>query len=93
MAANPITEPGLDLSWLNLYEDASSATAGKRGLTLKEINAGRYGDAARGGGDMTYRMRGAVPRPRAQRSGPHYTSQPGVWLEKRLMLCDEETQR
>ena len=63
MAANPLTESGLDLSWLNLYDDAASATPGKKGLTLKEINSGRYGDLARGAGDMTYRMRGAGPAP------------------------------
>ena len=93
MAANPITESGLDLSWLNLYDDAASATPGKKGLTLKEINLGRYGDAARGGGDMTYRMRGAVPCPGAQRFGPNYMSKSDVWSENCIMLYEEATQR
>ena len=63
MAANPTIDSGLDLSWLNLYDEPTSASPGKKGLTLKEINVGRYADALRAGGDMTYRMRGAIPRP------------------------------
>jgi len=93
MAANPITESGLDLSWLNLYDDAATATPGKKGLTLKEINSGRYGDAARGGGDMTYRMRGAVARPGAQRFGTNYQSKSDVWSENCVMLYEEAAQR
>lgn len=93
MAANPVTESGLDLSWLNLYDDATSATPGKKGLTLKEINLGRYSDTARGGGDMTYRLRGAVPRPGAQRFGPNYMSKSDVWSENCVMLYEEATQR
>jgi hypothetical protein len=93
MAANPVTESGLDLSWLNLYDDAASATPGKKGMTLKEINLGRYGDAARGAGDMTYRMRGAVPRPGAQRFGANYQSKSDVWAENCVMLYEEATQR
>jgi hypothetical protein len=93
MAANPATESGLDLSWLNLYDDAASAVPGKKGLTLKEINLGRYADAARGGGDMTYRLRGAVARPGAQRFGPNYMSKSDVWSENCIMLYEEATQR
>ena len=93
MAANPLTESGLDLSWLNLYEDGATATPGKKGLTLKEINQGRYGDASRGLGDMTYRMRGAVARPGAQRFGPTYMSKSDVWSENCVMLYEEATQR
>jgi hypothetical protein len=58
MAAIPSTDSGLDLSWLNPYDEPTSASSGKKGLTLKEVNLGRYADAARGAGDMTYRMRG-----------------------------------
>ncbi|WBL36375.1 hypothetical protein O0235_02040 [Tepidiforma flava] len=93
MAANPATESSLDLSWLDLYEDAASAEPGKKGLTLKEINLGRYADSARGAGDMTYRMRGAIPRPGAQRFGPNYQSKADVWAENCLMLYEEATQR
>jgi hypothetical protein len=94
MAAAPALETtGLDLSWLNLYEDAASATPGKKGLTLKEINAGRYGPEGRGDGDMTYRMRGAVPRPGAQRFGPNYMSKADVWSENCIMLYEEAVQR
>ena len=91
MAANPITESGLDLSWLNLYHDAASAAPGKKGLTLNEINQGRYGDAARGAGDMTYRMRGALARPGAQRFGPTYMSTSDVWFESCIMLYEGAT--
>jgi hypothetical protein len=94
MAANPsMTESGLDLSWLNLYDDAASATPGKKGLTLGEINKGRYADAERGAGDMTYRLRGAIARPGAQRFGPNYQSKADVWAENCLMLYEEAVQR
>ena len=84
MAANPATESSLDLSWLNLYEDATSAEPGKKGLTLKEINLGRYADTARGAGDMTYRMRGAVPRP-----GAH----PSATLDDLITLASQASTR
>ncbi len=93
MVANPLTESSLDLSWLNLYDDATSATPGKKGLTLKEITLGRYGDAGRLGGDMTYRLRGAIPRPGAQRFGTNYMSKSDVWSENCVMLYEEATQR
>ncbi|MGE5594777.1 MAG: hypothetical protein ACM3S1_01930 [Hyphomicrobiales bacterium] len=93
MAANPTTESGLDLSWLNLYDEPASATPGKKGMTLKEINLGRYGDAARKGGDMTPRLRGEIPRPGAQRFGPNYQSKADVWSENCMMLYEEAAQR
>ncbi len=93
MAVSPSTAPQLDLSWLDLYEDATAATPGRKGLTLKEINLGRYADAARGAGDMTYRMRGARPRLNAQRFGPNYQSKADVWSENCVMLYEEATQR
>lgn len=93
MAANPATQPGLDLSWLDLYDEPTSATPGKKGMTLKEISLGRYAESARGGGDMTTRMRGAIPRPGAQRFGPNYQSKADVWSENCLMLYEEAAQR
>lgn len=94
MAAAPVlTEPTLDLSWLDLYEDPTNATPGKKGLTLKEINLGRYADSARGGGDMTYRLRGATPRPGAHRFGANYQSKAEVWSDNCLMLYEEAVQR
>ena len=93
MAANPITESGLDLSWLNLYDEPTSAVPGKKGLTLKEINLGKYADERRGGGDMTYRARGAIARPGAQRFGPNYQNKSDVWSENCIMLYEEATQR
>ena len=93
MAANPITESGLDLSWLNLYDEPTSAAPGKKGLTLKEINLGKYADDRRGLGDMTYRTRGAIPRPGAQRFGPNYQKKADVWSENCVMLYEEATQR
>lgn len=93
MAANPTGQPGLDLSWLDLYDDATSATPSKRGLTLKDINLGRHGEQGRGAGDMTYRLRGAVPRPGAQRFGANYQSKADVWAENCLLLYEEAAQR
>ncbi|MCK9519794.1 MAG: hypothetical protein M0R74_12340 [Dehalococcoidia bacterium] len=93
MAANPTTESGLDLSWLNLYDEPASATPGKKGMTLKEINLGQYGEVARKGGDMTTRLRGVHPRPDAQRFGPNYQSKADVWSENCVMLYEEAVQR
>jgi hypothetical protein len=93
MAAALQSESGLDLSWLNLYDEPARATPGKKGLTLKEVNFGRYGDAGRGGGDMTYRMRGATPRAGAQRFGTNYQNKADVWSENCIMLYEEATQR
>ena len=44
MAANPVTETSLDLSWLDLYDSPSHAEPGKKGLTLKGINLGKFRD-------------------------------------------------
>jgi hypothetical protein len=94
MAAAPVLEStGLDLSWLNLYDEPASATPGRKGLTLKEINLGKYGDGGRGAGDMTYRLRGVTPRPGAQRFGTNYQSKADVWSENCLMLYEEAVQR
>ena len=43
MAAAPVSNPGLDLSWLNLDEWGARAEPGKRGLTLDDLIT--YGDA------------------------------------------------
>jgi hypothetical protein len=93
VTAEPTTEPQLDLSWLDLYRDSASAEPGKRGLTLKDINIGRYANEERNGGDMTYRMRGAMARPGAQRFGPNYATKADVWADNCLMLYEEATQR
>jgi hypothetical protein len=93
LAATTATAPGLDLSWLDLYDEPTSATPGKKGLTLRDINLGRFGDPARGGGDMTFRLRGATPRPGAQRFGTNYQSKADVWSENCLMLYEEAVQR
>lgn len=93
MAASPVTETSLDLSWLDLYDTPTSAEAGKKGLTLKGIDLGRFSTAERGGGDMTPRMRGATPRPGAQRFGPNYESKADVWSDNCMMLYEEAVQR
>ena len=93
MAAPASTESELDLSWLDLYDEPASATPGKKGMTLREINLGRYGDGARNGGDMTYRQRGVTPRPGAQRFGTNYQNKADVWADNCLMLYEEAVQR
>jgi hypothetical protein len=93
MAAVASTEPGLDLSWLDLYSEPTSAVPGKKGMTLREINLGRYSDATRNGGDMTYRQRGVTPRPGAQRFGANYQNKADVWAENCMMLYEEAVQR
>ena len=64
MAANPITQSGLDLSWLNLYEDGCRYPR-QEGPHPEGDQPGPLRRRARGLGDMTYRMRGAVARGRA----------------------------
>jgi hypothetical protein len=93
MAAVASTEPGLDLSWLDLYSEPTSAVPGKKGMTLREINLGRYSDTTRNGGDMTYRQRGVTPRPGAQRFGTNYQNKADVWAENCMMLYEEAVQR
>ncbi|MFN0096476.1 MAG: hypothetical protein ACKVVT_17080 [Dehalococcoidia bacterium] len=94
MAAAPaLTESGLDLSWLDLYDDPANAKPGKKGMTLKEINLGRYADTMRGGGDMTYRQRGVKARPNALRFGSNYQTKADVWSDNCLMLYEEAVQR
>lgn len=93
MAAAPALESNLDLSWLDLYDEPTSARPGRKGLTLKEVNTGRFGEAGRGAGDMTYRLRGHTPRPDAQRFGPNYQNKADVWSENCIMLYEEAVQR
>jgi hypothetical protein len=93
MAALPTTESGLDLSWLDIYDEPASATPGKKGMTLREVNLGRYSDARRGDGDMTYRQRGVTARPGAQRFGTNYQNKADVWAENCIMLYEEAVQR
>jgi hypothetical protein len=93
MAAAPSTDTGLDLSWLDLYDEPAAATPGKKGMTLREVNLGRYADTARNGGDSTYRQRGVTARPGAQRFGPNYQNKADVWAENCMMLYEEAVQR
>jgi hypothetical protein len=94
MSASPVSEaPALDLSWLDLYREPSSAAPGRKGLTLREIAAGPYGEGARTEPDMTTRIRGAAPRPGAQRFGPGYRSKSDVWSDNCMMLYEEAVQR
>jgi len=93
MAATAAPDTGLDLSWLDLYDSPTSATPGKKGLTLKDINLAGYADTARAGGDMTYRLRGHTPRPGAQRFGTNYQSKADVWSDNCMMLYEEAVQR
>jgi hypothetical protein len=94
MSASPVSEaPALDLSWLDLYREPSSATPGRKGLTLREIAGGPYGEDARTEPDMTPRIRGAVSRPGAQRFGPGYRSKADVWSDNCMMLYEEAVQR
>ncbi|MFQ5380766.1 MAG: ferritin-like domain-containing protein [Dehalococcoidia bacterium] len=94
MAAAPSTEPGLDLSWLNLDDDwGVQATPGRKGLTLDDLSVNGYGDVAAEAGDPVMRMRGAFPDPRSPRHGRQYKTKADVWSESARLLYEEAMQR
>ena len=94
MAAAPSTEPGLDLSWLNLDDDwGVQATPGRKGLTLDDLNVNGYGDVAAEAGSPVMRMRGAFPDIRSPRHGRQYKTKADVWSESARLLYEEAMQR
>ena len=76
MSAAPET-PELDLSWLDLYDDPTSAEPTKKGLTLDAIDVGDYASREELPRDMTPRLRGASARENAHRQGLTYQTKGG----------------
>ncbi|MGB2695055.1 MAG: ferritin-like domain-containing protein [Dehalococcoidia bacterium] len=90
------TEPApVDLSWLDLDQTwGMRAKAGKRGLTLDEVNIGAYGPETNGSApDQTHRIRGAAKREAVPRTGYYLSKKADVWSENSTMLYEEAVQR
>ena len=92
MSAAPTT-PELDLSWLDLYDDPTSAEPTKKGLTLDAIDIGDYASQEDLPRDMTPRLRGAAPRENAHRQGLTYQTKHDVWADQCRSLYEEAIQR
>ncbi|MXY88454.1 MAG: ferritin-like domain-containing protein [Dehalococcoidia bacterium] len=92
MSAAPTT-PELDLSWLDLYDDPTSAEPTKKGLTLDAIDIGDYASAEDLPRDMTPRLRGAASRENAHRMGLTYQTKHDVWADQCRSLYEEAIQR
>ena len=92
MAAAPVSNPGLDLSWLNLDEWGARAEPGKRGLTLDDLIT--FGDAPVDANPAAkIGMRGAAPDPRSPRHRNQYRTKADVWSESARLLYEEAMQR
>lgn len=92
MSAAPAT-PELDLSWLDLYDDPTSAEPTKKGLTLDAIDMGAYASQEDLPRDMTPRLRGATARENAHRQGLTYQTKADVWADQCRSLYEEAIQR
>ena len=92
MSAAPTT-PELDLSWLDLYDDPTSAEPTKKGLTLDAIDIGDYASQEDLPRDMTPRLRGATARENAHRMGLTYNTKHDVWADQCRSLYEEAVQR
>ncbi|HEY4669486.1 MAG TPA: hypothetical protein VIH05_06910, partial [Tepidiformaceae bacterium] len=87
--------PGLDFDWLNLdTEKGMAIQAGRRGLTLEDINVLTYGVESRDtAGIATFSPRGAAPDVRLPRHARQYKSKADVWSESAMLLYEEAQQR
>lgn len=85
----------VDLSWLEkMGEWGVKATPEKRGLTLKDINSGSYGDVPPVTDNLSTRPRGVVERPAAYRIGSYpIRTKADIWLDNVAMLYEEAVQR
>lgn len=87
-------QPPLDLSWLNLDDHyGAQATAGRRGLTLEDLNDAAFPPTDPQGGNHTMRLRGTAPREGAPRQGYAYVGKAESWSEAVPMLYEEAVQR
>ncbi|MEP7216956.1 MAG: ferritin-like domain-containing protein, partial [Anaerolineaceae bacterium] len=94
MTVSATSQPGLDLSWLNIDEEwGARATPSRKGLTLEDLNVLSYGNVPPRAGAPTMAMRGAKPDPRSPRHGRQYRDKADVWSEATMMLYEEAMQR
>jgi hypothetical protein len=90
-----IDVPGLNFDWLNLdTEQGMKVKAGRRGMTLDDINTMTYGNADKPDtGIPVFQPRGAKPDPRSPRHARQYRSKADVWSESAMLLYEEAQQR
>jgi len=91
------SEPGmpeLDLSWITADgAPGLAAKPGKHGLTLDDINAGRYGDVPEVTNHGTTRVRGSIPRPGVIRTGYFVPEKNDIWADNATLIYEEAVQR
>lgn len=87
--------PGLNFDWLNLdTEQDMRIQAGRRGLTLEQINMVTYGvNALDEAGSPIFAARGSKADPRSARHARQYRSKADVWSESAMLLYEEANQR
>lgn len=87
--------PGLNFDWLNLdTEQDMRIQAGRRGLTLEQINLVTYGvNALDEAGSPIFAPRGSKADPRSARHARQYRSKADVWSESAMLLYEEANQR
>jgi hypothetical protein len=89
-----IDTPALNLDWLNLdTEQGMRAQAGRRGLTLEEINRMTYGAGRDEAGAPVFAPRGSARDERSPRHGRQYRDKADVWSESAMLLYEEANQR
>jgi hypothetical protein len=96
MASPALVEvPGLNFDWLNLdTEQGVKIHAGRRGLTLEEINTLSYGNREMPDTSVpVFKPRGAQPDPRSPRHARQYKTKADVWSESAMLLYEEAQQR
>ncbi len=96
MAAPALVEvPGMNFDWLNLdTEQGMRIHAGRRGLTLEDINSMSYGVQDKDeSGISVFGARGAKNDPRSPRHARQYRDKGDVWSESAMLLYEEANQR
>ena len=76
-------DQGLKLDWLDQHGEwgVKASADGQKGLTLSDVQVGRYGDPAPTSDNMTGRSRGAASRPNAYRIGGYQVrTKSDIWL-------------
>ena len=86
--------PDIDLSWLR-EEDTPGivAKAGRRGLTLDEINKGVYGEVPELARHGTTRGRGSTPRDGVARTAYFVPEKNDIWADNATLIYEEAVQR
>ncbi len=86
--------PAVDLSWMNGGSEwGMAAKPGKRGLTLDEVNIGRYGKVPPVSDAQTAKPRGAAVRSGVPRTGYYIRDAGSVWSQNATLLYEEAVQR